>query len=149
MKSMLELCGSLPRCDIEAGGCLIEEGIPNGALYILKEGQVEILKGEHTINRVQTPGAIFGEVSLLLDQPPMATVRCLSQCTFLVAREGRSFLQQQPEVCWHVARVLAGRLNGLTHYLVDLKTQFADRQDHLGMVDEVLESLLHHQRKTA
>ena len=37
------------------------------------------------------------------------------------------------------------RLNAMTSYLADLKAQFHDRSDHLGMVDEVLESLMHHQ----
>lgn len=147
MKTMLELCAGLPRQTIAAGGCLIEEGVPDGALYVLAAGRVEILKDRHSINLVDSPGAVFGEVSLLLDQPPMATVRCLADCAFFVAADGSRFLQQYPEACWHVARVLARRLNGLTHYLIDLKAQFADRQDHLGMVDEVLESLLHHQKR--
>jgi hypothetical protein len=33
----------------------------------------------------------------------------------------------------------------MTSYLADLKAQFHDRSDHLGMVDEVLASLMHHQ----
>ena len=33
----------------------------------------------------------------------------------------------------------------MNSYLVDLKRQFADHGDHLSMVDEVLETLVHHQ----
>jgi CRP/FNR family transcriptional regulator, cyclic AMP receptor protein len=44
-----------------------------------------------------------------------------------------------------VARILSRRVQLVTGYLVDLKRQFADRDDHLAMVDEVLESLVPHQ----
>ena len=33
----------------------------------------------------------------------------------------------------------------MTHYLVDLKQQFADHENHLGMVDQILDTLVHHQ----
>jgi CRP/FNR family transcriptional regulator, cyclic AMP receptor protein len=34
----------------------------------------------------------------------------------------------------------------VTTYLVDLKRQFEDHQNHLGMVDDILETLVHEQR---
>jgi hypothetical protein len=33
----------------------------------------------------------------------------------------------------------------MTHYLVDLKQQFAEHENHLGMVDQILDTLVHHQ----
>ena len=39
----------------------------------------------------------------------------------------------------------AARLDGLTQYLVDVKEQFAGHDDHLGMVDRILDTLVHHQ----
>jgi CRP/FNR family transcriptional regulator, cyclic AMP receptor protein len=44
-----------------------------------------------------------------------------------------------------VARLLANRLNAATTYLVDLIRQFAGSSDHLGMVGEVLETLIYQQ----
>jgi len=41
--------------------------------------------------------------------------------------------------------MLAGRLVDATSYLADLKHQYAGRDDHLGMVDAVLESLMQQQ----
>jgi hypothetical protein len=41
--------------------------------------------------------------------------------------------------------MLAQRLNGATTYLVDLKRQFEGQASHLGMVGEVLETLMHQQ----
>ena len=46
----------------------------------------------------------------------------------------------------HVSEVLARRLDALNKYLVDVKQQF-EGDDHLSMVDEVLEVLMNRQRR--
>ena len=121
---------------------LLQEGTP-GALFILAEGAVEILKGDFRINVVDEPGAIFGEVSVLLGIPPMATVRALERSRLFVAENGLAFLSSRTDLALAVARLLARRLNSVTSYLVDLKKQFEDQRSHLGLVDEVLETLVH------
>jgi CRP-like cAMP-binding protein len=144
MNSTLDICNGLPECQLPAGEDILIENGDSGRLYILKAGAVEILKKDLQINVVSTPGAVFGEVSLLLKRPHMATVRTLQPTSFYVVDDGIEFLQAHPDINLHIARLLAGRLNSVTNYLVDLQQQFNARDDHLGMVDEVLESLLHH-----
>jgi len=41
-----------------------------------------------------------------------------------------------------VARLLARRLDFLSKYLIDVKRHY-EGHDHLGMVDEVIEALMH------
>jgi CRP-like cAMP-binding protein len=147
MSHMLESCRALPQRDYKVGEEVIHEGQSTGHLYVLVEGKVEICKGDVQVSRVSEPGAVFGEMSVLLNQPHMATVKCLTDCKFLEAENARQFLDAHPEVTVIVAEMLARRLSSLTRYLVDLKHQFEDQKDHLSMVDEVLESLLHHQGK--
>ena len=112
---------------------------------ILAEGAVEILKGDFRINVVDEAGSIFGEVSVRLGIPPMATVRALERSRVFVAEDGLAFLSSRTDLALAVARLLARRLNSLTTYLADLKKQFEDQQSHLGIVDEVLETLVHDQ----
>jgi hypothetical protein len=59
--------------------------------------------------------------------------------------DAQSFLKSNPEIAFLLARLLAERLNGATTYLVDLKRQFQGHGNHLGMVGEILESLIHQQ----
>ena len=54
-------------------------------------------------------------------------------------------MQSDPSIGLALARLLAKRLHSVTTYLVDLKRQFEDQESHLSMVDEVLETLVHHQ----
>jgi CRP-like cAMP-binding protein len=86
--SILEQCRGLPERRFAAGSVLLAEGETSGLLFVLVEGEVEILKGTFQINTVADPGAIFGEISLLLDKPHMATVRAVSDCrVHVVERE--------------------------------------------------------------
>jgi CRP/FNR family transcriptional regulator, cyclic AMP receptor protein len=145
MPSVLDLCTKLPLRTFPAGETLLDEGQTSGVLFVLVEGSVEIVKGPLQITTVSDPGAFFGEMSVLLGQPHMATVRTLQPSSFRVAADPGVFLGSHPEIAFAVARLLAKRLHFVTTYLVDLKRQFEGSGDHLAIVDEVLESLVHHQ----
>jgi CRP/FNR family transcriptional regulator, cyclic AMP receptor protein len=145
MTSILTFCQSLPTARFAPGDVLLAEGDRSGKLYLLIDGEVEILKGDYQINTVSDPGAIFGEISALLDLPHMATVKATADTTAYVADSGSGLLQSNKEIAYHLSRMLAQRLHGVTSYLVDLKSQFEDQRNHLGMVDEVLEVLVHQQ----
>jgi CRP-like cAMP-binding protein len=149
MSSLLDLCVrcALPVRGFAAGDVLIEEGRRTGALYVLREGRVEVRKEDVELTEVSLPGAVFGEVSVLLGVPPMATVRALVDGSCFVAEDARSLLAHHPEFYEPIACLLASRLTSVSAYLVDVKRQYASREDHLGMVDEVLETLLHHQAR--
>ena len=145
MREILQQCRAMPERSVPAGESIITEGDRTGVLFILIEGSVEVLKGDVQVNTVTDPGAVFGEMSVLLDAPHMATVRTLAPSRFHVVEDARRFLNDDPAVTFAVSRLLARRLNAMITYLADLKHQFADHDDHLGMVDEVLEVLAHHQ----
>jgi CRP-like cAMP-binding protein len=147
LEEVLAVTAGCPRRVFSSGVVLLEEGKRAGVLYFLESGSVEILKLGHLISRVSQPGAVFGEVSVLLEQPHMATVRAGTEIVMRVVDNPQEFLETNPAIAVHVARLLARRLNAVTTYLVDLKRQYEDRTDHLGMVDEVLESLLQMQSK--
>lgn len=147
MPTVLEICRDLPQKTFKPGETLLHEGRRAGVLYVLIEGEVEILKRDVQINVVSEPGSIFGEISVLLNVPHMATVKATKPSRLHVVDKARRLLEGNADVSFHVARLLAQRLRLVTTYLVDLKKQFEQHQDHLGMVDEVLESLVHHQGK--
>lgn len=148
LPSIADLCQSLPVTSFETGADLISEGSAPGCLYVLIEGAVEILKGDVQVNVISDRGAIFGETSALLEIPHTATVRALTPCSVHAIEGGTAFLQSHKEIAYLLAKVLAHRLQGVTAYLADLKHQFEDHSSHLGMVDDILETLLHHQRHT-
>ena len=145
MDSILDKCGGAPLEQLAPGAVLLSEGETSGRLYVLKSGTVEVLRGDTQVALVEEPGAMFGEMSVLLKLPHTATVRALTPATVYVFDDAERFLRSNPEIAFLIGRLLAGRLNAATTYLVDLKRQFEGHGDHLGMVGEVLDVLIHQQ----
>jgi CRP/FNR family transcriptional regulator, cyclic AMP receptor protein len=145
MNFLTKCCAGLPEVGLDPGTVLLTEADKSGKLYILIEGEVAVLRGDITVATISEPGAVFGEMSLLLDVPHTASVKVLRPSRAYVVENAETFLQSAPEIMRHIATLLALRLQSATGYLADLKRQFAENRDHLGMIDEVLESLLHQQ----
>jgi CRP-like cAMP-binding protein len=133
--------------DFEPGGVIIEQGTKTGPLLVLLKGEVEILRDDVRVAKTAEPGAVFGEMSVLLGTPHTATVRALKTSSFAVIQEPRKFLESSAEGSLHVARLLAARVDALNKYLVDVKRQY-EGHDHLGMVDDVLETLMQRQPRS-
>jgi len=103
------------------------------------------VRGDTQVALVADAGAVFGEMSVLLDTPHTATVRAYIPSEVYVFEDAAAYLKSDPEIAFFVARLLAQRLNAATSYLVDLKHQYEGHGDHLGMVSDVLASLLNQQ----
>ena len=145
MQSVLSLCQGLPEKAFRSGEILMTEGGRDKLIYVLIEGGVDIYKRDILVSSQFEPGAIYGELAVLLDVPHTATVKAATDCRTYVVEEANKFLRSHPDMSFQLASLLARKLNSITTYLADLKHQFIDRDDHLGMVDEVLASLLHEQ----
>jgi len=145
MREILQHFASSPLETLPDGATLLAEGERTGRVYALAGGQLEVLRGDTQVALLQEPGSIAGEMSVLLDAPHSATVRALGDATVHRVDDGAAFFAERPELAWLLARLLARRLHAGTTYLADLKRQFAGYGNHLEMVGEVLESLLHHQ----
>jgi CRP/FNR family transcriptional regulator, cyclic AMP receptor protein len=133
----------MPSRELRPGETLIGEGDENVSLYELRSGTVEIVRGGTTVTTVAEAGALFGEMSLLLDRPATASVRARTETVVVEIDDARNRLAADPEFAAVLARVLARRVDTMTGYLADLRRQYADHEGGLGMIDEVLASLAH------
>jgi CRP-like cAMP-binding protein len=130
---------------LPAGTVLLKQGDRSGKLYVLLEGTIEVKREETLVAVVDEPGAMFGEMSALLDIDHTANVVAATPVTVYLFDDAAKFLQSDPAVALTVARKLAQRLNTVTTYLVDIKRQYAGHSNHLGMVSQVLASLVYQQ----
>ncbi len=145
MSGILELVRNHREQRFEAGARIIEQGSPSGAMLVLIEGAVEVLRDETRVAKANQPGVVFGEMSVLLGTPHTATVRALEPSRFAVVENPREFLENSAQASLYIAELLAHRLDALNKYLIDVKQQY-EGHDHLGMVDSVLETLMHRHR---
>jgi CRP/FNR family transcriptional regulator, cyclic AMP receptor protein len=142
MSALSDVIDRLPVKQFAAGTVLIEQGTRADHLYFLIDGHVDVLKDGKLIADVSEYGAIFGEMSILLDVEHTATVRVRIPSSFRVAGASLEFLRDNPDLALYVAETLARRLDSLNRYLVDVKSQFQGFDDHVHMLDEVLDTLM-------
>jgi CRP-like cAMP-binding protein len=101
--------------DIAAGEYVFREGELGTEMFILQEGQVEILKlvaGAEEQLAVLEKGDFFGEMSLLEDLPRTATARAVTDCK-VIRINGATFdqmLRTKPEIAVRIMRKLSRRL---------------------------------------
>jgi len=112
----------LPVVTYQSGETVIVDGSKTDRLLILKKGNVAIVKEDTEIAKVAEPGAVFGELSVLLGQPHTADVHALETSQFHIAN-ATALLAQNPIAALYVATVLAHRLDGVNHALIQLKKQ--------------------------
>ena len=122
---------------IAPGLALIEQGGNTGQLYVLKEGQLEVQRDGKHVSTIRTPGAVVGEMSVLLDTPQSATVRAITEVEYFVIDNAIDILNTHPDWLLQIARLLAQRVNATTALLTRDKSE---EQDNLVLPQNFMSS---------
>lgn len=133
---------SAPIRTVPAGTVVIGEGELVRSLLMLKSGSVEILRGGTRVAAEGATGNLYGEMALLLGKPASATVRTTVPSEFWELPFEEEFLLANPALSLAISRLLANRLASATRYLADVREQFAAFDDHVGMVDQVIDAMV-------
>ena len=127
---------TLPLTIYQSCETVLAAGSRTDRLLILRKGNVAVLKEGIEIARVTEPGAVFGEISALLDCPHTADVRALATSQFHVAQPAAL---QDPAALFYVAAILARRLDGANQALVELKSEIQEKPRHV--IDETIKKM--------
>jgi CRP/FNR family transcriptional regulator, cyclic AMP receptor protein len=139
---VLRLTEAAPERHVDAGETIIGFGDADPALFVLVSGELEVRRDGATLAHLSEPGAIVGELSLLLGTPASADVIAVEPSVVRRVDDAEQLFRDVPEFGQHLAITLAGRLHRVTTFLGDLQEQFADRPGTLGLVPTVLKGLL-------
>jgi CRP-like cAMP-binding protein len=140
---MLALSADLPEVQFAPGEAVLHEGGPGGGIWVLVSGALQVRKGDVPVNTITHPGALIGEMSVLLGGEHSATVEATEPTTLRYASDGHELLANEPSITRLVAIGLAERLTFVTTYLADLTHQYGDAPG-LAMVSDVLSRLEQH-----
>jgi CRP/FNR family transcriptional regulator, cyclic AMP receptor protein len=141
---LLAASADLPTVSVAPGEILVQQGESAAAIYVLQSGGMVIERDGEPFARVEHAGAVFGEMSAVMGTVATATVRAAEPSVLRKADDPAAFLAR-PNVALAVLRMTAARLDAMTRYLADVRNQFGELDTHLGMVNGILETLLHHQ----
>ena len=99
------------------GAILFSEGDPGASFYIIKSGNIEIVKGDEKSGKpvrlaMRSSGDFFGEMSLLENSPRFATARAVGECEVIeFSRESfQRLIMQNPAIALDVLGVMSSRL---------------------------------------
>lgn len=145
---MLTLSAHLPEVQLQPGYAVVEEGGSSGPIWVLVSGALRVMKGDVEVNTITQPGAMIGEMSVLLGTDHGATVVVTEPSRLRHAANGQELLLSDPSVTRLLAVSLAERLNFITSYLADLKHQYGEAPG-LSMVSHVLSQLAQREGTTA
>jgi CRP/FNR family cyclic AMP-dependent transcriptional regulator len=137
---VLQKLSSLPVEAYQAGELILAGGSVTGKLLIMSEGAVEVVRDGVRIAEITDPGAVFGDLAVLLNQPHSADVRALAASTFYVA-DGRTILRVDPITTLYVAVVLAQRLETVDGLLVKARRQLAQTDQPRRALRETLDNI--------
>jgi CRP/FNR family cyclic AMP-dependent transcriptional regulator len=129
---------ALPLQSFGAGETVFAEGTKTGRLMILNSGEVSVLKHGVEIATVAEPGAVFGELSALLDQPHGADVRTVTAAEFHVT--DAEHLLQDPAALLYITMILARRLDAANHGLHQLKSQL-EAGEPRGLIEQTIDGI--------
>jgi CRP-like cAMP-binding protein len=138
--AVLRKLAALPVESYGAGDLVLAGGSSTGKLLIMSAGAVEVVRGGVRIAEITEPGAVFGDLAVLLDQPHSADVRALAPSSFYVA-DGRTILRVDPITTLYVAVVLAQRLDTVDSLLVEARRQLARAEEPRDLIRETLENI--------
>ena len=94
-----------------AGQHIFTAGQPGDTMYVVKEGEVEVVVNGKVVDTLG-PGGILGEMALIDKQPRSATAVAKTDCKLVSVNEQRfqRLVQQTPHFAIQVMRVMAQRL---------------------------------------
>lgn len=143
IQSIQETIANLPVAKFRTGENVLTAGSSTGFLLVLKKGSAEVVKDGAQIATVSKPGAVFGEMAMLLGQPHTANVLALEPSEFAVA-DASAVLANDPAFTLYVAAVLAQRLDNANRALIEVKRQLSEGEPRktIGKSVETLREFL-------
>lgn len=128
-----------------AGQEIFREGDAGDAVYVVKEGLVEIsvaVGGDHRLvfSRIE-PGDIFGEMAVLEDKPRSAcAVACQDTTVYLLPRAGiLKLVQGSPALALALLREISSRLRDFNHQYLREVVQ----AERLAVVGRFARAIIH------
>lgn len=141
MASILALTQSQPLRSLVPGERLIAEGDAGGELYVLQSGRLIVSRDGVDIATIVEPGALIGEMSVLLGIDHSATVRADRASEIRVIDNAIAFLERTPLVALHVATLACERLDRTTGLLVEMRKEAEGKVAEQGLLGRLFAAL--------
>lgn len=124
MFSLSDYLKDFDRKTFKAGENITTLGEEAQTMYVLINGELDVVVNDIPIITLAAPGTIIGEISVLLGVPRTATVTAKSDSTFYVVENLLSLFTDNLELALEITRAEFSRLMTTAGLLLNLKDQF-------------------------
>ena len=142
MASILALTQSQPARTLAPDDILIEAGEAGGELYVLETGHLIVERDGVDIATITEPGALIGEMSVLLGIDHSATVRAYTTSVVRVIDNAMGFLERTPLMALHVATLACERLDATSALVVELKRETAGKASEQSLLSRIFSAMV-------
>ena len=99
------------------GQRVLRKGMSGSCLYVILDGEARVVLGDRELARLGR-GEFFGDVSALLDTPPVSDVVAATslRCLVVPREEVEQFLLERPTVALRMLKVSLERLAGVLEW---------------------------------
>jgi CRP-like cAMP-binding protein len=106
--------------DFERGQRIFTQGETGRTMYVVHEGEVELLVNGQLVETV-VAGGVLGEMGLIDTSPRSATAVARTDCKLIPVNKQRFTLlvQHTPDFALQLMRIMAGRLRVMDRLLMD------------------------------
>jgi len=110
--ALLAVAHTMPEESFPAGQRILRQGFSGGGFFVILEGEVTVRVDEAEVATLGK-GDFFGEISLLLGEPPIADVVATSpvHALQLAGPDLRAFLLAYPPVMYRMLQAVSRRLD--------------------------------------
>jgi len=138
VRALLDAC---PIVTFAEGELILRQGTVSERMLFLKEGAVDVVRDEVTLARVTEPGAVLGDMAVILGRPHSADVRAAAPSRCHVIDGAARLLRVEPALALFVMTVLASRLDAVNGLLIEARARLGDAGPQRGFLAETLENL--------
>lgn len=142
-KALLDLSAITIEQIIPPKNIVFKEGDKGDALYIVKNGKVNILKrnssGVDSILVSLGKGAVIGDMAIIDEQPRSASIATIQETTFLIITKDdfRNLLAEVPEISFQILKLTTERLRATNVHLKELEASTNQMEDVIRVITKI------------
>jgi CRP-like cAMP-binding protein len=116
----------------QAGEIVTRQGDVGDCMYVVQDGEVEILveeNGVEVVLRTARRNEVLGEMAIFERQPRSATIRAKGRSRILTL-DKRNFLRrinEDPSLAFRMIETMSRRVRDLSHEVVELQAALSER----------------------
>jgi CRP/FNR family transcriptional regulator, cyclic AMP receptor protein len=140
---VLQSLSVFPLVVFEEGDLVLRQGATTERLLFLRDGAVDIVRDQVVLARVAEPGAVLGDMAVILGRPHSADVRAVQPSRCHVVEDAAALLTAEPNLSLYVMTVLASRLDEVNRHLIEARNRLGEAGPQRGFFAETLDNMGH------